>query len=111
MTHRRVLVVVLLYAAGLTPAADAPTPATLRDQARAVLARLEGEIAVPGLRQPVEVLRDRWGVPHIYAQDQDDLFFAQGFVCAQDRLFQLDLWRRLARGETAELVGKDGLEG
>jgi penicillin amidase len=40
------------------------------------------------------VLRDRWGIPHITAETQDDLFFAQGFVRAQDRLFQMDLWRR-----------------
>src|SRR5438094_2744748 len=66
---------------------------------------------LPGLKERVEILRDRWGVPHIYAQSQDDLFFAQGFVCAQDRLFQMDLWRRLARGETAELLGKERLEG
>jgi penicillin amidase len=87
------------------------TAAELRDKARTVLARLEGEIVVPGLRERVEVLRDHWGVPHIYAKNQDDLFFAQGFVCAQDRLFQMDLWRRLARGETAELLGKERLEG
>src|ERR1043166_7015140 len=91
-------------------AGETVTPAELRDKARAVLSRLEGEIVVPGLRERVEVLRDRWGVPHIYAKNQDDLFFAQGFVCAQDRLFQMDLWRRLARGETAELLGKDRLE-
>src|SRR5215468_12600976 len=90
--------------------AEPVTAAELRDKARAVLARLEGEIVVPGLRERVEVLRDRWGVPHIYAKNQDDLFFAQGFVCAQDRLFQMDLWRRLARGEMAELLGKEQKE-
>src|SRR5262249_53730117 len=64
-----------------------------------------GELAVPGVREPVEVLRDRWGVPHIYAKNPDDLFFAQGYVAAQDRLFQLDWWRRVAVGETAEVLG------
>jgi penicillin amidase len=87
----------------------APTAEELLTQSRAVLAQLEGQIAIPGLRQPVEVLRDRWGVPHIYAQNQDDLFFAQGFVAAQDRLFQMDMWRRIAVGETAEVLGRESL--
>jgi penicillin amidase len=86
------------------------TPESLRKKAAAVLAQLEGEIKVPGLKEPVEVLRDRWGVPHIYAHSADDLFFAQGFVVAQDRLFQMDLWRRIGLGETSELVGESGLQ-
>ena len=48
-------------------------------------------VAVPGLRKSVEILRDRWGVPHIYAQTVEDLFFAQGYITAKDRLFQIDL--------------------
>lgn len=86
-------------------------PAQLADRAKAVLATIDGEIAVTGLKAPVEVLRDRWGVPHIYAKNSDDLFFAQGFVAAQDRLFQIDLWRRIALGETADILGKAGIEG
>ncbi|MFL6466086.1 MAG: penicillin acylase family protein [Bryobacteraceae bacterium] len=58
-----------------------------------------------GLKQPVEVLRDRWGVPHIYAQNSDDLFFAQGYITANDRLFQLDLWRRMGSGKLSEVLG------
>jgi penicillin G amidase len=104
------LVLVLFARGGALPARAAETPESLQKKARAVLAQLEGEIRVPGLKEPVEVLRDRWGVPHIYAQNADDLFFAQGFVAAQDRLFQIDLWRRAGVGETAEVVGKDGLE-
>src|SRR2546423_12425044 len=83
----------------------ADTPEALTARAKAVLPQLQGELAAPGLQQPVEVLRDRWGVPHIYAKNADDLFFAQGFVAAQDRLFQLDWWRRVAVGETAEVLG------
>jgi len=79
-------------------------------RAKTVLARLEGELQIRGLQEPVEILRDRWGVAHIYARNQHDLFFAQGVVAAQDRLFQLDLWRRVARGETAELFGQEGIE-
>jgi penicillin amidase len=80
-------------------------------KARTVLSQIEGEITLPGLKQPVEVLRDRWGIPHIYAKNAHDLFFAQGFVAAQDRLFQLDLWRRVAVGETAEVLGERALAG
>jgi penicillin G amidase len=62
------------------------------------------------LKEPVEVLRDRWGVAHIYAPNTHDLFFAQGFVAAQDRLFQIDLWRRQATGEMAEVFGPGFVE-
>lgn len=89
----------------------AETAAALRERAQAVLAQLDGELVIPGLTAPVEVLRDRWGVPHIYAQNDADLFFAQGFVVAQDRLFQLDIWRRVGIGETAAVVGEKGLAG
>lgn len=74
------------------------------------LAQLEGEIKIAGLKEPVEVLRDRWGVPHIYAKNADDLFFVQGFVAAQDRLFQLDMWRRTAVGELSEVLGPSTIE-
>lgn len=86
------------------------TAEELRGKAQAVLAQLDGKIALAALKEPVEVKRDRWGVPHIYAQNADDLFFAQGWVAAQDRLFQLDLWRRVGVGETAEILGPDAIE-
>ncbi|HYT94273.1 MAG TPA: penicillin acylase family protein, partial [Gemmataceae bacterium] len=111
---RCLLCCTLLIAVAAPLPAQAPgdeTPQSLLDKARAVLAKIEGDVAVPGLKAPVEVLRDRWGVPHIYAKNADDLFFAQGFVAAQDRLFQLDLWRRVASGETAEILGEKALEG
>ncbi len=62
-------------------------------------------IDVVGLRQPAEILVDRWGVPHIYAANHDDAFFAQGFNAARDRLFQIDLWRRRGLGRLAEVLG------
>ncbi|HZT33146.1 MAG TPA: penicillin acylase family protein [Bryobacteraceae bacterium] len=68
------------------------------------------EVRVSGLRQPVEILRDRWGVPHIYAANQHDLFFAQGYITAVDRLFQIDLWRRVGTGKLAEVLGPRALE-
>ncbi|MEV0321400.1 penicillin acylase family protein [Streptomyces sp. NPDC050658] len=60
---------------------------------------------VPGLAEPVEIRVDQWGVPHLYAASQDDLFLAQGFNAARDRLFQLDLWRRRGLGLLAEVLG------
>jgi penicillin amidase len=65
----------------------------------------EQQLRVMGLKRPVEVLRDRWGVPHIYANNSDDLFFVQGYITAQDRLFQIDLWRRIGTGRLAEVLG------
>lgn len=73
--------------------------------ATANLATLDGTIALPGLRADVRVVRDTWGVPHLYAQSTDDLFFAQGFVMAQDRLWQMEIWRRAAEGRLAEILG------
>ncbi len=63
-----------------------------------------------GLQQPAQILVDRWGVPHIYASNESDLFFAQGFNAARDRLFQLDLWRRRGLGQLAEVFGPSFLE-
>jgi penicillin amidase len=79
-------------------------------RAKSVLATTNGELRLHGLQQPVEVLRDKWGIPHIYAQNARDLFFAQGFVQAQDRLWQMDLWRRTTLGTLAEIVGPDAIE-
>ena len=71
--------------------------------------RPNGRAVLDGLRAPVEIIRDQWGVPHIYAANNDDLFFAQGFVQAQDRLFQMDLNRRLGLGRLAEVTGPLGV--
>src|SRR5499427_11024569 len=71
------------------------------------LSQTSGSLQVPGLIDEVRVVRDRWGIPHIYARNDDDLFFAQGFVQAQDRLFQIDLWRRSTQGRLAETLGPE----
>src|SRR5262245_6780578 len=86
-------------AAQRAPAGD------LKALARASLSKIDGEMAVPGLREPVDVIRDTWGVPHIYARNVDDLFFAQGYVMGQDRLWQLEMWRRQRAGRLAEILG------
>ena len=107
--------VVLIAATGLLremahQAKDQAGIEALRTQARAALSQTSGELKLAGLRLPVEVLRDSWGVPHIYAKTQEDLFFAQGFVAAQDRMWQLELWRRKAEGRLAELLGPAAVE-
>ena len=78
---------------------------TLDSLARTSLSVIEGSVTVRGLREEVSVVRDAWGVPHIYARSPEDLFFAQGYVMAQDRLFQMEMWRRSAEGRLAEVVG------
>ena len=65
----------------------------------------DGELALAGLQAPVEVRYDERGVPHIQAQNEADMYRALGFVHAQDRLFQMEMLRRLARGELAEVLG------
>ena len=72
---------------------------------RARQERTKGRMLVPGLNAAVEVIFDRWGVPHIYAANVRDLMFAQGFVHAHDRLWQMEFQRRLIAGRLAELFG------
>ncbi|MGB5152533.1 MAG: penicillin acylase family protein, partial [Candidatus Sulfotelmatobacter sp.] len=87
-------------------AQDAPVDA----RARKALSPIRGNLVVHGLQEPVKVLRDRWGVAHIYAKNQHDLFFAQGFVVAQDRLFQMELWKRAGQGRLAEVLGPSAVQ-
>lgn len=74
------------------------------------LPQTEGAISVSGLRGEVIVVRDRWGIPHIKASNRSDLFFTQGFIHAQDRLWQMDINRRAAAGRLAEIFGPPALE-
>src|SRR5215470_20151517 len=98
-----VIVVILLAAVLLLTASlhrnHAIQKRDLKAQALDALSQTEGRINLKGLQKPVRVLRDEWGVAHIYAETQNDLFFAQGFVAAQDRLWQMDLWRRVGEGK------------
>jgi penicillin amidase len=68
--------------------------------------QISGTVSVPGLLAPVEVIRDQWGIPHIYAQNDHDLVFTQGYVHAQDRLWQMEANRRICKGMLSEIVGK-----
>ena len=74
------------------------------------LPTIDGDERLLGLHERADVLRDRFGVPHIFAADRHDLFFLQGYVTAQDRLWQMDLYRRAAAGRLAEVLGEPGLD-
>src|ERR1700761_4256365 len=95
---RRALCGTLFYLAAITlPGGAAATPPS-------------ETLLCPGLSQPVEIIKDRWGIAHIYAQNERDLFFAQGYNVASDRLFQLEMWRRQATGTVAEILGPKQVE-
>ncbi|MFZ0300249.1 MAG: penicillin acylase family protein, partial [Candidatus Sulfotelmatobacter sp.] len=78
--------------------------------ARSALPQLDGTLAVKGLSAPVKVTRDNHGVPAIEAATLEDLFLAQGYITAQDRLWQMDIMRRFAAGELSEILGEDTLK-
>ena len=77
---------------------------------QAALPDVTSPLSLPGLREPVQVFRDAWGIPHIRASNEWDLFFAQGFVTAQDRLWHMDADRHQALGRWSEIAGAAGLE-
>jgi penicillin G amidase len=104
------LVVFVIFAAFVSmPSARLSVQTDLPARAQSRLAQIDGDITVTGLRAPVTIIRDTWGVPHISAQSVDDLFFAQGYVMAQDRLWQMEMWRRAAQGRMAEIAGAAAL--
>ena len=74
------------------------------------LPKIDGELIIPGLSKPVEIHRDKNGIPHIQASNDHDLYFANGFVHAQDRLWQMELNRRVAKGTLSELFGEVALD-
>ena len=104
------LVIFSARLAAVQPAAPSTGGADLKSIARQSLAKLDGDFNVPGVREPVEIIRDKWGVPHIFAKNEDDLFFAQGYVAAQDRLWQLYMWRMEHEGRLAEILGPAAFE-
>lgn len=78
--------------------------------ARSALPQVDGRVTVPGISSKVRVIRNEQGVPTIEAATLEDLFFAQGYVTAQDRLWQMDILRRVAAGELSEIIGEDTLK-
>jgi penicillin amidase len=99
-----------LLAGGIgTGLAAAGTAAAWHWLARRPLPQERGTIELPGLEAGVRVRRDRWGVPHVEAEQARDLYFAQGFVHGQDRLWQMDFYRRVVEGKVSEIAGAEGL--
>jgi penicillin G amidase len=90
-----------LILAGILLAGIAPSGATAAAPAE--------KLSAPGLTEPVEIIRDHWGISHIYAKNEHDLFFAQGYNAARDRLFELEIFRRRSEGTVAEILGKKEL--
>lgn len=76
---------------------------------RRALPQTDGTLNLPGLIEPVEVVRDEWGTVHIYAENEHDLFFAQGFTVAQDRMWQMEMFRRAPSGRLSEVMGSRAL--
>src|ERR1700682_366213 len=101
---RRWLLIVIVALLLLLVIALAGAWGWLYTAAHSALPQLDGTIAVPSLRAPVSVARDAHGVPHLTAASLEDLFFAQGYVTAQDRLWQMDMSRRFAGGELSEVL-------
>ena len=77
---------------------------------RRPLPKTRGKLRLQGLHEPVEVITDRYGVPHMYAHNEDDLFFVQGYIHAQERLWQMELNRRIASGRLSEIFGDIAIE-
>ncbi|HTS13608.1 MAG TPA: penicillin acylase family protein [Candidatus Limnocylindrales bacterium] len=115
MRKLAVLIAVLfaIVTVGTEPAESQSSQASAQDlesRAKTVLAQTTGTLQVKGLEKQVRVQRDHWGVAHIYAQNEHDLFFAQGFVVSQDRLFQMELWKRAGQGRLAEVLGPSAVQ-
>jgi len=75
-----------------------------------IFAQETNRVSIEGLDKPVEILKDRWGISHIYAETEHDLFFAQGYSAARDRLFQFEIWRAQATGTVAEILGPKAID-
>jgi penicillin G amidase len=106
---KRVVGAVTLFV-GMVCAVAYAAQGNLEERAKAAIAVIRGTLEVHGLQQSVRVLRDHWGVAHIYAQNEHDLFFAQGFVVSQDRLFQMEVWKRAGQGRLAEILGASAVK-
>jgi len=103
----RILVVLIMIGAVIGTIYGPPWT---RETALESFPQIEGEIQLTGLDAPAEIIRDSNGIPHIYASTEHDLFFAQGYVHAQDRFWQMDLWRHQGAGRLSELLGKATIE-
>jgi penicillin amidase len=100
----------LIIAASVLLAPLIIIPATFFILVQRSYSAVDGAVHLKGLKAEVEIYRDGWGVPHIYAQNEEDLIFAQGYVQAQDRLWQMELHRRMGSGTLSEVFGESTLD-
>lgn len=103
----KILKIILLSLAGIIAAALIAGIFLLNGIKRGALPKYEGELTIKGLSAEVTVYRDERGMPHIYAENEQDLYFAVGYVMAQERMWQMDLIRRATTGRLSEIFGKD----
>src|SRR6266508_1219437 len=101
------LIIVILLGAGGTFYFNNYLPDTVAPKS---FPQIDGQIQLEGLDGPVDIYRDNMGIPHIYASTQHDLFFAQGYAHAQDRFWQMDFYRHVGAGRTAEMFGEGQVE-
>ena len=106
MDRRKKILRIVLVACGVV----AVLFAGVRIYLQTLLPDIDGELRMQALSAKVTVVRDTWGVPHIEAQNAHDAYYALGYTVAQDRLFQMELQRRLAKGELAEILGPELLQ-
>ena len=106
MDRKKKILRVVLVACGVV----AVLFAGVRIYLQTLLPEIDGELRMQALSAKVTVVRDAWGVPHIEAQSAHDAYYALGYTVAQDRLFQMELQRRLAKGELAEILGPELLQ-
>ena len=106
----RVLLIVLSVLILIAVVAALVGPSWVRRTAQKSFPQIDGELQVEGLDGPVDIYRDSFGIPHIYAASQHDLFFTQGYVHAQDRFWQMDFWRHQGAGRLSEMLGDATLD-
>ncbi len=106
----RIILIFLLVVIVVGAIAALTAPAITRFVAQKSFPQIDGEVQLDGLDGPVDIYRDSLGVPHIYATTEHDLLFAQGYVHAQDRFWQMDFWRHQGSGRLSELLGASTLE-
>jgi len=106
----RILLIVLVVLIVLFAIIAIAGPPWVRRTAEKSFPQIDGELQVAGLDGPVDIYRDSFGIPHIYAASQHDIFFVQGYVHAQDRFWQMDFWRHQGAGRLSELLGEATLD-
>jgi penicillin amidase len=107
---RRIATGILLILLIAVIAAPPTLLMSLNNAKSASYPKIDGQLQVPGLEAPVEIYRDKMGIPHIYASSLHDIFMAQGYIHAQERFWQMDFWRHIGSGRLSEMFGESQLD-